>query len=328
MLAGAELVVVASGRRAAALARPESIALTGTLAGYAAYVVGASGYLEMVRTLFPSYNAAYSTRLTAVASSSPPWLMNLAVWVAFALGLALGWRTAVGYFAALAGAVASALVQQKGWSYHWMPAQLVAGYGVLALLGGLAQRATERGARLAARALAGVIVVGTFALVGTRMTAMRARPPSEDGPAIVRWIDTYAQGRRVLTLTSSCGPVFPALASTEAHLTGFGAVMLLPGLYREAPRAPAPFPYHAPEAMPALERVYLDSIERAFERDDPNLILVHTVVDKQGFGPTSFDFLEHLRLDPRLARRLEGYAETVRNERWLVLTRRAGLPSH
>jgi hypothetical protein len=316
-----ELVLLVAQRRPRALLRVEALAFAAIVASYAAYVAFFSGYARMLRELFPLYNRAYAARIDDLWGASQPWVANLAGWLVVAIAIARGPRVAALYAGALGASVASALVQAKGWTYHWMPMHVVAGSGAIALVASLPRRASSANMAYAGRLRVLALGLASIVVVALRMHAMHVRPAIEDGARVIRWVDSYAEGGRVLALTSSCGPVFPALAHTTAHLTGSSGTMLLPGLYAEAPPHPEPFPYRTLDAMPPLERGYLDSVERAFERDDPRLVLVHTVTYKQGFGPTSFDFLEHLRADPRLVARLTAYREVERTERWRVLVK-------
>lgn len=191
---------------------------------------------------------------------------------------------------AIAGFVIAAVVQQKGWSYHWIPALSLAWL----LFGLTVARVTH------ARSIAGmpfislgasavVTLLALLALSSAKQDGLRSNPwPSELGPVIHE-----LGGGPVIIASSAFRTSYPLV--TEAGIgtsTRFPAMTIVTSMERGG----------NPEAIKWIRR----SVAEDFYRKPPRLLLLET--DEQ--GRPVFDFVQYFRPDVpelqqyRLVRRL------------------------
>lgn len=301
-----ELWLLAMQRDPRILLRREMQVLLGAAVAYAAYVLLGTGYLDALRqwsTHYPAYDNPYAL----IWPASHPWYWGLGTLVVLALPLAPPWRPlrwlSLGMFAAWQG---SAWVQHKGWEYHfaplWMgtallPALLVVGAGV-------------RGTRWRFGPL--VVLLGTLVGLGLAWSHTRASWGSQrtaDVRMLASRLDEYSPGGTVLALTSDAFPTFPSVRMAGDHLVNRASTMLIPGMYAPETMRSVPFPYHPLDAMTPLERDTLTGLVDDLSRARPATIIVAIGTYKQGFGLTTFDWLDYMSLDPRWPGLLAHYQE-------------------
>jgi hypothetical protein len=221
-----------------------------------------------------------------------------------------------------------ALLQRRGWIYHFLPLALAAACS-LAFSGA---EALTRGshARGMARRRRGGLVLGGVALLAWAATAL-ARPLWSPGvspratslerlAAVAR---EHAAGQPVLFLSTSVWPAYPIVNVSGARSTSrFSCLWPLVGFYRASGPARRPFPYHAPEEMNSLERGFLDDFIEDLERRPPALIFLDRSRKKQGIGRSSFNYLEYFRRDPRFAQAFGEFEFQVDVSSYRVFRRR------
>lgn len=222
------------------------------------------------------------------------------------------------------GAALSAVVQQKGWTYHAMPVRLLA--GLLAVV--LAARWLDRAlpAARAQRAAPAAAVVAAFAL-GIQNFAGAEAPWRE-----ITWtwsragqlsalLDRHVHGRRLLVLSPDIFPVYPAVNYAHAQLTlPWMNLWLLQGVYGRCPAGGAR--YHAIAEMPPAESRIFRGVAEDFARAPPAAVLVSLNPGIPRCG-REFDFVEYFSRSPlfagtfrryRMAAELEGYRLFLRED--------------
>jgi len=298
---------IAWARGARASARPESLAVAAVQLAYlAALAAFAPGYGEIARLAWQ-----------VLGAYDHPWIafaLNRAT-----LGLALAGiaarairptqetrelRRVLGV-AALAFWVA-ACAQQRGWSYHFLPAELCAA----ALLAVCAAGALARPGAVGSvpLVLAGALLASGIALGAQVTRLLSPRPTPVAGLAgIVR---DAAGGAPVLFLSTAVGPAFPVVNVSGADWASrISCLWPLPGLYSREEWASDPFPYRARDAMPPAERALIDAVVEDLARWRPALIFVDRRRDRQAIGRSAFDFVTYFSRDPRFAALFAGYHE-------------------
>jgi len=149
-------------------------------------------------------------------------LLLLGLFFAFAKGTRRAGVSAVTLprllgFAAL-GAVASAMAQHKGWSYHIVPTEMLA----CALASILAARWLERGQP--ATGIHPARVAGALLWLCTLYTVANGEAPwneldyaNSDARGLTERMERYAGGKQVLILSPGIAPIYPAV--NYAHVT-------------------------------------------------------------------------------------------------------------
>ena len=87
-----------------------------------------------------------------------------------------------------------------------------------------------------------------------------------------------------------------------------------------------PFPYRAVEEMDVLERQFLDQVSADFIANQPGLVIVQVRDWKQGFGLTSFDFIEYYSRDAGFAAQFAKYDRLTKIRYFEVYKRREAGP--
>ena len=273
-----------------------------------------SAYAALILIAFPVYLDTIIARAMATYVRIAEYSMlsvvtrpRLAAAIAILAVSAIAARRAGGLPAilGLAGiaAAAAAIVQHKGWSYHFVPTELLA----LALAMLLAARAIDR-RRLPRPTLA---ACGLLSLAMLYMTAAGELPRNQLVYASV--VDTplraaltrIAPGGRVLVLSSVIAPVHPAL--NYANATATQPVMDLwpiAGTYRVCTQATPGNP-DAPRYRPfvdmlAPEAALFRQIVDGFAAAPPDAILIDRFA-RIPECPGPFDFLAYFLRSPIFA---------------------------
>ena len=281
-----------------------------------AVAVAAPEYFALVREL----GGAYHTYL----HNSWPVTALLGDGAAVALGALLlavalwRWRGADAFRVTLVVAVVAcfvaAVMQQKGWRYHFLPALALA-WILLAVLGTLLQGArtawTER--LFVAIAGAGALTAGLVALAGCLAQAVRPLDPKYDAdPSIGQLIPVLreqAPDGDVMVVSPNMASGFPLMtyAGTRWPLR-FSNLWPVVAAYDSALQAHEPFRYRPDATMTAEERRVLDTVAEDFVRSRPPLVLVlRTAPDRPKWGMRRMDLLAFLRRDPRFDAQFAGY---------------------
>jgi hypothetical protein len=68
------------------------------------------------------------------------------------------------------------------------------------------------------------------------------------------------------------------------------------------------FPYHKRSEMDGLERWFVDAVISDMVRSQPVLVICDCSQKKQGFGKTTFDYIEYFLKDQRFAEMWRNYS--------------------
>lgn len=189
----------------------------------------------------------------------------------------------------------SAILQQKGWRYHWYP--LWAGVA-------LAFALLVRTMRMGPLAILAVALVGLWD--AHRMTTMRWHALGADVVIdLSERMKRYAADGRILYLSADAYPTFPSVRMAGAHLVNRAPLMFVPGLYVGVDPKASPFPFHAPPSE--VEQRVIAAITDDLLRTRPSLVVVDERPIKEGFGETTFDWLDFAARDPRWEEAFSGW---------------------
>jgi dolichyl-phosphate-mannose-protein mannosyltransferase len=231
------------------------------------------------------------------------------LWIAFRSRDALA--TVLGL--AAVGAVVSALIQRKGWSYHVVPIEL---FGCMLAATLAARRVDMHGAGL--RKYPQSMASGLSMLFVLYAMSSGEAPWRELGyvraheeTALTALLNKSAPGARVLVLSPRIWPIYPALNYAHAHQTLRAMnIWVLQGVYRECP--PDGRRYRDIEEMDWAERLVFQSVVEDFAADPPKVAVIDVIPGIVWCGK-EFDLLEYFKQDPRFAgtwSRYEFFAES------------------
>jgi len=276
-------------------------------------------YLALIHVAFPDYEG-FALPLAVEFYHSPASLADvllnermapaLVVFLPAAI-LALWRPRGLAPVLALAGlgALAAALVQMRGWSYHVMPVKLLGGLLAVQLAGRWLDANLPRPAGSAPGFAA--LAAGFLALVGLlNSETWRAVSFAQSWPgAITAELRRDAPGGRVLILSPDIHPVFPALNYANALST---LPTLNNWLVQAANQACLPngARYREPSEMGPGERLIWDAVTQGMARHPPDALMVarHTAIPYCG---RDFDYLEYYGRDPGFAAALRRYRQTA-----------------
>ncbi|TCI00354.1 hypothetical protein EJV46_06890 [Roseococcus sp. SYP-B2431] len=278
-----------------------------------------AAYLALIHLAFPDYEGFalplalenyHSTATLGAVLLNERMAPALLVFLP-AAGLALLRPRGLAPVLALAGlgALAAALLQMRGWSYHVMPVKLLGALLAVLLAGRWLDANLPSPAGISPRFAA--LAAGFLALLGLlnaetwRAVSFRNSWPG----AIAAEIRQDAPGGRVLVLSPDIHPVFPALNYAKALST-------LPTLNNWLVQAanqdclPDGARYRDPAGMGPGERLIWDSVTQGMARSPPQALMVarHTAIPYCG---RDFDYLEYYGRDPGFATALRRYRQTA-----------------
>lgn len=277
-------------------------------------------YLAVVHVVFPDYEGfaiPLALEYYSSAATLGSVLLNERMAPALLLflpaaGLALLRPRGLSPVLALAGlgALAAALVQMRGWSYHVMPVKLLGSLLAIQLVGRWLDASLP--SRLRPTAAFAALATGFLALQGLmnsetwRAVYFRTSWPG----AIAAEIRRDAPGGRVLVLSPDIHPVFPALNYA-------GALSTLPTLNNWLVQAanqtclPGGARYRDPAAMGRGERLIWDFVTRSMTENPPEALMIagHTAIPF--CGGRDFDYLEYYSRDPGFAAAFRRYRQTA-----------------
>jgi hypothetical protein len=291
--------------------RPETVAIISVGLAYLLAVAAlAPEYVGVVRTMAGPYftflrNPLLTTALLGDGAQLPV--------VAFLAYLALKadaerpplWSALVWSMAAL---WVAAVLQQKGWRYHFYPA-LALGVVLCGLM--IVNRRVAAGNRIrrlyAAVSLAAVLGAALLTVGACLRQILDPRNPRYDpDPDLSRLIPVVAEygGRPVLMLSWSTASAFPLMTYGKVeNASRFNHLWVVGAEYWTDLRRPGPLRYHTREEMSPLERFLNDALVEDMARTKPPLVLVlRPGPDRPEWGLRRLDFLGYFSRDPRFAR--------------------------
>ncbi|MED5262339.1 MAG: hypothetical protein VX574_08090 [Myxococcota bacterium] len=300
--------------------RLENLCIAGTNVGYAILVlVFAPSYLEMIGIASEVYDA-YGNFGSPILLFKPEVGVFLFAIALFGVVRATEADRSVRrlLLVAAAGFLVVALLQGKGWDYHYDPLGLASGLLIAVILLGVVFRADSLGglfrASSATLALLVWVALDAAAAVGLAFGAWPVVGPGAQRRTFVKELTQVARdhgrGRPVWFLSTSIVPAFPVVNLSGAGWSSrYCCLWMIPGLYPPEERFSRPFPYRDRAEMGELEKSLLDAVVEDLENDPPALLFVDRSPDKQAFRHSDFDFLSYFLRDPRFARIFKAYED-------------------
>jgi hypothetical protein len=304
--------------------RPESLAILAAFLCYAIAVVALTpDYFTVISLALDAYGA-YNCRFTTLFNSTDVALCAVAFVVAAFVRLVAADRVARRVFLlAAASLLATAIIQHKGWGYHYYPARVMARLAIFLSLWMFiehlpdADRLLRRGrAGLALTAALGVVVAA-----GIELRTMTKSPIA--GMELLPIVKSHAAGKYLACLSTSVVYPFPVVNYAGARWgLRFPSLWLLPAAYRGVAAPPGgSFPYHPRAEMGAPERYTVDAVVEDLRAHPPAIILVDRHIDQQGMGVNGFDYLDYFGHDPRFAEIIARYDSLGMVDSMLVMGR-------
>jgi hypothetical protein len=218
------------------------------------------------------------------------------------------------------GALASTLVQGKGWSYHVVPLELL----TLALATVLAARFLD--ALEATRLLAAPVLVGILGAAFVAWAAENDQAPwneltyrDSDVAHLTTLLQHTAEGGRVLVLSPQISPIFPALNYAHARQTFMSMSMwMLQGSYEKC--LPDGRRYREISEMPPFEALVFRDVAEQMTRQ-PTAVIVDRWPGIPDCNDVPFDFIAYFSRDPAFAEAWSHYRPAGEWERFRLYTR-------
>jgi len=133
--------------------------------------------------------------------------------------------------------------------------------------------------------------------------------PKMTGP-LLPVVQREAKGKPVLVLATTLWAGSPLINYSGATFAWrFRSLWTLGGLYPKKPAANNPHPFRSREEMDVFEQYLLDSLNEDVIRHRPQLIIIETGDQIQGFRGGKFDYLDYFLRDDRFARFFSQYEE-------------------
>lgn len=273
--------VVARTRRVREVCSPENLGVAAVLLAYGLHFLVlpadvAAGFRQTLGTVLQTYGA-FKIELVELLQEPLLWLgVGLA---ALALTCLSGTMRCLSTPLALSslGLLLGSVLQQKGWSYHFLPAEVLGWSIVTMAVLGLIERSSRGRPRVEMLAMAGCMVV----FLGIAVMDVTARVERRHGDKkLVRQGQELAElagGGAVMVLDTRLFPHFPRFNYTDLHWTfRFCSMWPLPGIYNDVEATPGQgrFPYNTVEQRGAAESFLADAVIEDLRRHEPALVLV------------------------------------------------------
>jgi hypothetical protein len=274
-------------------------------------------YFKLVVLLGPIYDSFGHYSLIQVLATAPGGPLSL---IAVLAGLAL-WRrvghpvltstVAVGLVAAyLAGAA-----QHKGWTYHFLPARVLA----VLLLGLVVADVSRPLIRPVERVYAAVAftalvttlgwALGQEAFRATGLDAKRQWQQAQLGRDLAAVRRHVAPGESLYAFSYTINSGFPLVNYSGLRWASrFPHLWLLEALYHDQLQAVSPMRYRRAADMGPAERYLNDAVAEDLDRNRPDLIMVlRNARDVPENAVRRMDYLAYFGRDPRIAAELASY---------------------
>jgi hypothetical protein len=206
---------------------------------------------------------------------------------------------------AAAGGAASAIVQHKGWSYHFLPLESFS----LMLAGVLAARALDlsgtahRFRHACACGLA--LLVVQYEVLNDDVWGWKRDYADSSDARIAKTLTRAAEGGRGLVLSPRMGPIFPALNYAHVRTTMPTLTMwVLQAAYGQCLADGRR--YRDPGEMDWAERFMFQTISQDFAADPPEVVVIDQTSGIKRCDE-DFIFLEYFLRDPAFAKTWSRY---------------------
>ncbi len=220
------------------------------------------------------------------------------------------------------GALASALAQHKGWSYHIVPIEMFSlALGLVLAARWLDVQGATRTRQGGVRAAGLLVAVFALYVVSNGEAPWKELEYSgSDAAGLADLLGEEARGERVLVLSPGIWPIFPALNYADVHLTLREMNMwLLEGAYQTC--LPNGHRYREIWEMGRPEFYMFRTVAEDFARAPPAAV----VVDKQPGIPwcgAEFDFIAYFTRHPLFAEVWSHYELAASWGHYQVFTRK------
>ena len=283
--------------------RPESIVIFLCQALYWGYIILAvPEYKEAVRMILPVYSSYtdpmylhYRAAYSALFGSA---VLSFLILRSDKLGQLL--------FIAFSAFLVIALVQNKGWHYHLYPAS-----GSAAMLIALAiinryQKFRKTKMLLVAAKCALVLMflfliflkAAPFIKPFSRITYPFREPLNQ----LIPIVKQHAYGKPIYVFSTALTPAFPLVNYAQASWSSrFNCLWFLPSFYTDVTSTAQVFPHHGIAEMDMLERSFLEKVISDVIQGSPAIVILDCALGHQGFGKTTFQYLEYYSQEPRFA---------------------------
>jgi hypothetical protein len=231
------------------------------------------------------------------------------------------------------GASLSGVIQNKGWSYHLLPAQTIeivlGALMIAALAGRLGERdSTSAKVSTTTRALVGMVLLSFVSLsVYIRSTFYDQWGYRNTVAAhLIGILRPYAQNKSVLVLSPGVYPHFPTLNYLHAKMAQrFETIWPLQGAYATCkthdPR------YREPSQMKPAELAMTAAVLEGFDKYKPPVVVIDKIAGIPWCGGKDFDLLEYFSRDPRFVADMANYDLLQSYDRYLIYKRRDAVPA-
>jgi hypothetical protein len=214
----------------------------------------------------------------------------------------------------------AALIQFKGWGYHFYPAMLFNLLFIVVALWLLAHRfmARRSAPRITRNTALTWLAIGGVACI---KLYQGMKGEQDDRLALLPVVQQHAGGRYIMVLSTDVGRAFPLVNySGSRWASRYNSLWLLPGLYADAGSDSSGIVrYRDRAAMSAMERHFSDAIIADIVTHRPTLLIVDRNRDMQGFRGRRFDFIDYFSIDPRFRQLLHNYDSLTTVDSQLVL---------
>jgi hypothetical protein len=293
------------------------VAFLGVL--YASVVVLFSpAYIDLARLSAPVYAAfqGVSPLSLLLKPQVPRALLAMLVWYRFCLPGP--WRElGRAILPPLVLLVAAVLVQAKGWTYHWVPAEAATGFLFFATL---ASRTASSAAYVEVRKipyerLAVLTVLSALLISGARV-ANADRLSRTENPyffVLAPFVERLPPESSFYVFSTTVRVSFPLATLYDAEWASrFNSLWLLPGVVRDS----------APPAVAPAHRYLFDAVVEDLSRGRPDLLIVDTALPP-GASP-GFDYIEFFSSDRRFEELMTDYQKVGDAGRFALFKRTPG----
>jgi hypothetical protein len=236
------------------------------------------------------------------------------------------WQVVIG---SMLGYFLAAIIQAKGWRYHFYPALGLAMLLFAAMAWDAWQHRQDNRlmrlfAAIPAAALATAVIVS--AALAFRQIAQPLNPRYDPDPSIGQLIPLVrerAAGRQVFVFSPNMASGFP-LTNYAGNLWPLRLTHFWPALvaYDSASRAPVPIRLRSLAQATAVERLGISLLREDFLRASAPLALALIRVDRQGWGTQRLDLIGFMKRDSAFSRAWAAYDSLGRIGNYTVWARR------
>ena len=225
------------------------------------------------------------------------------------------------------GFLAIALLQNKGYTYHFYP-PLALGVLLVGLLavGSPGPPALRPGVALVM--MRGTLLALVLSIAVARVNeslGWRGRPGESDTTLgrMIRVVEDHAGGGAVFTFSPAVGASFPMITYGGVEWASrHPALWFLPAYHPEGFDDNRGIAHRPPRAMGETERFLFDSVVDELLASRPTLLFVDETEQPRAFNGRRFRYLDYYSLDPRFAEFLRDYETLTRVDDFRVYRRR------